>query len=41
METKLAAATAKLSVLESSEGSVEGMSEEEDPMNEYYKKHVR
>lgn len=41
MESKLAASTEKLFVLESSEGGVDGMSEEEDPMNAYYVKHVK
>lgn len=39
METKLAVANAKLSVLESSEESVERMRDEGDLMNAYYKKH--
>lgn len=41
METKLTAVTAKLSVLEASEGSAEGMSDEEGLMNAHHKKHVR
>lgn len=41
METQLAIATAKLSVLQTSEGSVERMSKEEDTMNAYYAKHVK